>query len=61
MNELLKATVRELVETIFHIVTGPGSNDEKVSRLKRATLALASERASEATIGAALGRPNTGT
>jgi hypothetical protein len=61
MNELLKDTIRALVETVFQVVTGPGSHDEKAARIKRATLALSSETAAEALIREALKRPNTGT
>ncbi len=54
MNELLKATLRTLIETVFQIVTGPGSHDEKAERLKRATAALTSETGAEARIREAL-------
>ncbi len=60
MNELLKTVVRELIDAVFRVVTGPGSHDEKAQRLKRATLAIASEHASEAAINEALKRTNTG-
>ena len=50
MNELLKAAIKTLIETVFQIVTGPGSHDEKAARIKRATAALASESASDALI-----------
>ncbi len=56
MNALLKAVLAELIETVFQIVTGPGSHDEKAERLKRATAALASETAAEALIREALKR-----
>lgn len=64
MNELLKIVIRELIEAAFQIVTGPGSHDEKAAKLKRATLALTSEHASDELIRAALSgnrKPNTGT
>jgi hypothetical protein len=54
MNELVAAAVRALVQTVFEIVTGPGSPDEKADRLKRATAALVSERASDRLIDATL-------
>lgn len=54
MNELLKAAISALIETVFKIVTGPGSHDEKAERLKRATVALTSETAAEALIREAL-------
>lgn len=54
MSEALKAIVRTVVETIFSIVTGPGSEAEKVAKLERAAAALASEKASEAAIDEAL-------
>lgn len=54
MNELLKAAISTLIETVFQIVTGPGSHDEKAQRIKRATAALASEQMSEAAIDRAL-------
>lgn len=56
MNELLKVVIRELIETVFRVVTGPGSHDEKAAKLKRATAALASEHASERLIEEALKR-----
>jgi len=55
MNEILKVAVRALIETVFQIVTGPGSHDEKAAKLTRATAALASEQASDAAIRKALG------
>ncbi len=56
MNEILKAAVSALIETVFAIVTGPGSHDEKAARIKRATAALVSESASDALIREGLKR-----
>jgi hypothetical protein len=56
MNEILKAAISALIETVFQIVTGPGSHDYKAERLKRATAALTSETAAEALIRKALER-----
>lgn len=55
MGEILKVAARALIETVFQIVTGPGSPDEKASKLKRATAALVSEQASDEAIRKALG------
>lgn len=54
MNELLKTAIRTLIETVFQVITGPGSHDDKAERLERATAALASETAAEASIKKAL-------
>ena len=54
MNELLKIAIKTLIETVFQIVTGAGSHDEKARRIERATAALASETAAEALIREAL-------
>jgi len=56
MDELLKAAVEALIATVFGIVTGPGSHDEKAARIKRATAALVSESASDALIREGLKR-----
>lgn len=55
MNELLKVAVRTLIETVFSVITGPGSHDDKAAKIERATAALASETAAEAAIRKALG------
>ncbi len=56
MNEILKAAIRALIETVFQVVTGPGSHDEKARRIERATAAIASEQISDAAIRAGLHR-----
>lgn len=54
MSELLKTAVKALVQTVFEIVTGPGSDADKVGKIERATEALTSEKASEVLIDKAL-------
>lgn len=55
MSQIVKAAVQALIEIIFAIVHDKTLNDtQKAERLKRATLALASEQTSEALIAEAL-------
>lgn len=54
MTDNEKAAVRELIEGAATVLSGPGTEAERVARLKRAAEALASEQASDATIDAAL-------
>lgn len=56
VSETIKALVRGIVEAIFTIVTGPGTESEKAAKLTRAAEALASENAADAAIDQALKR-----
>lgn len=55
MSDAIKVALRELIQTIFEIVTGLGGEGEKVAKLRRAAETLASEKASDQAIDRALG------
>jgi hypothetical protein len=54
MSPALKVVAQELVEAIFAVVSGPGTESDKVAKLERATAAIVSETAAEAAIDAGL-------
>lgn len=54
MSPTLKAVAQELIEAIFSVVSGSGTESDKVAKLERATAAIASETAAEAAIDAGL-------